>query len=72
MKNRFSPAKLLHSKWTAAKPQNKEKHFIVTRLLRGEDDEVVGCILEAVHSKRASEIDYRELRDSSIWLQGWQ
>ncbi|PAM39480.1 hypothetical protein CEJ63_25450, partial [Acinetobacter baumannii] len=27
--NRVNPAKLLLSKWTAASPRNKEKHFLV-------------------------------------------
>ena len=40
--NRINPAKLLLSKWTAARPRNKEKHFLVTELFR--DDE--GTVLE--------------------------
>ena len=27
--NRVNPKKLLHSKWTAVTPKNKEKHFLV-------------------------------------------
>ncbi|NLZ79547.1 MAG: TIGR02450 family Trp-rich protein, partial [Gammaproteobacteria bacterium] len=28
--HRINPKKLLHSKWTAVSPVNKEKHFMVT------------------------------------------
>ena len=68
---RLNPEKLLLSKWTAVKPHNREKHFIVTRLLRDDADQVHGCVLEAVHSKREQEIDWRDLRDGEIWKQGW-
>ena len=30
--NRINPAKLLHSKWTAVEPKNKEKHFLVVEV----------------------------------------
>ena len=32
-RRRLSPKKLLHSKWTAVVPHNKEKHFIVTQVI---------------------------------------
>ena len=35
--NKINPKKLLNSKWTAVKPTNKEKHFLVTEI---EFDEV--------------------------------
>ena len=31
---RLNPRKLLLSKWTAAQPQNRERHFLVTALIR--------------------------------------
>ena len=40
--NRINPAKLLLSKWTAAQPRHKEKHFLVTELFRDEE----GTVLE--------------------------
>ena len=70
--NRFSTAKLHLSKWTAVQPVNREKHFLVTRVLRDADDRVDGCVIEAVHSGRETRIDPRELRDDSRWLMGWQ
>jgi len=30
--NALSPNKLLHTKWTAVEPRNKEKHFLVTKV----------------------------------------
>ena len=68
---RLNPEKLLLSKWTAVKPSNKEKHFIVTRLVRDDADQVQRCILEAVHSSREREIDWRDLRSTDTWKQGW-
>lgn len=66
----INPAKLLHSKWTAVQPENREKHFLVVAVTR-EGDRVTGCVLEAVHSRREIEIDWRELKDAERWRQGW-
>lgn len=71
MPRHLSPAKLLLSKWTAVKPVRKEKHFMVTELIRDEQEKIVGCCLEAVHSQKVYEMDWRELRDSALWQQGW-
>jgi tryptophan-rich hypothetical protein len=70
--NRINPKKLLHSKWTAVNPQNREKHFVVTEVQRDDSDRVMLCILEAVHSHREVEIDWRMLRDPAHWKIGWQ
>ena len=53
--NALSPKKLLHTKWTAVAPRNKEKHFIVTKVIEPEPpgSPVVSVEIEAVHSKRA-------------------
>ena len=70
--NKFSAAKLHHSKWTAVTPRNREKHYLVTRVLRNENERISKCIIEAVHSRRETLIDWRELEDSSRWMQGWK
>ena len=70
--NRISPGKLLHSKWTAVAPTNKEKHFIVTAVHSDANGVPQTCTLEAVHSGRESELDWRELRDNGRWQIGWQ
>lgn len=70
--NRINPEKLLLSKWTAVKPEDKERHFIVCRLLRSDDQQITGCQLEAVINKRSYDIDWQQLRDSSRWIMGWK
>jgi tryptophan-rich hypothetical protein len=72
MTNRVSPKKLLHSKWTAARPRNREKHFIVTAVRADERDQPRTVVIEAVHSQRETEIDWRELKDAGCWLSGWR
>ena len=71
--NALSPKKLLHTKWTAVKPLDKEKHFLVTKVIEPEPpgSPVVSVEIEAVHSKRARIIAWRELTDSTQWRRGW-
>ncbi len=70
--NPVNPAKLLNSKWTAVRPANKEKHFIVTDIEYSETVSVVHCVLEAVHSNNEYAIDWRALKDAETWRQGWK
>jgi tryptophan-rich hypothetical protein len=65
--------KLLNSKWTAVNPINKEKHFLVTKLLTPETiDQTIEFIeLEAVFTKRSQILPWQQLNDSKLWLQGW-
>ena len=69
----LNPRKLLHSKWTAVNPRNKEKHFLVTGIVDPEPpgSPVVSIELEAVHSKRVQIIPWRELMDVTQWKRGW-
>ena len=71
---RLNAKKLLLTKWTAAKPQNKEKHFIVTRLIEPDVPEAqIDLIeLESTYSKRSFTLPWRELKDETKWLQGWK
>ena len=70
---RINPKKLLHSKWTAVKPKNKEKHFmVVTVEFDDESKDVVLCELEAVMTTHVYSIDWQELKDSDVWRQGWK
>lgn len=71
--NHINPQKLHNSKWTAIKPSHKEKHFIVIEITF--DDEgisVTSCKIEAVMTKSVKEIDWHELKDNQLWLQGWK
>lgn len=72
-KNPLSPKKLLLGKWTAAQPRQKEKHFVVVRVIEPEAPAVrIELVeLQAVHSGRSFVLPWRELTDASQWRQGW-
>ncbi|CAI8762212.1 MULTISPECIES: TIGR02450 family Trp-rich protein [Pseudomonas] len=70
--NRINPQKLLLSKWTAAHPQNREKHFLVTELFRDEEGTVLEIELQAVLTQRSERLDWQRLKISTEWLQGWK
>jgi tryptophan-rich hypothetical protein len=70
--NRINPKKLLASKWTAVQPVAKEKHFVITQVVFDEDGNMEKCIIEAVHSKRERELDWRQLKNEAVWSQGWK
>jgi tryptophan-rich hypothetical protein len=71
---RLNPAKLLLSKWTAVTPRHREKHFLVTKVIEpttpGQVCEFVE--LQAVVSRRARTIRWRDLQNGSAWIQGWR
>lgn len=69
--NPINPNKLLLSKWTAVKPQNKEKHFLVTGVIKNDQEIIVACILEAVLSHKEYQFEWRELKNADFWLPGW-
>ncbi|RVU86036.1 TIGR02450 family Trp-rich protein [Leucothrix sargassi] len=71
-KHKVNPNKLLHSKWTAVKPENKELHFMVTKLIRDEEETVIACELEAVINKNSYQLDWRLLTDPEQWRMGWK
>jgi tryptophan-rich hypothetical protein len=70
--NQINPKKLRNSKWTAVKPANKEKHFLVTELEYDDDDIVISCTIEAVLTKRTQAIAWQELQEENQWLLGWK
>ncbi|WP_077044980.1 TIGR02450 family Trp-rich protein [Pseudomonas sp. KK4] len=69
--NRLNPNKLLLSKWTAARPLNREKHFLVTELLRDEEGTVRQVELQAVLTRRTERFAWQTLQDSATWRTGW-
>ena len=73
VRNPLSPKKLLLSKWTAVCPADKEKHFVVTRVVEPDPPAVrVDWVeIEAVHSGRPSMLRWRDLIDGNRWRQGW-
>ena len=68
---RINPNKLLLSKWTAAHPQNREKHFLVTELLRDDEGTVLKVELQALLTKRSEWFDWQVLKNSDSWQLGW-
>jgi tryptophan-rich hypothetical protein len=71
--NTLSPKKLLHTKWSAVEPRNKERHFLVVQVIEPDPpgSPVVSVEIEAVHSKRVRIIAWRELTDAAKWRRGW-
>ena len=70
--NRINPANLLLSKWTAAHPRNKEKHFLVTELFRDEEGVVLEIELQAVMTRRAERFAWQTLQNADAWKIGWK
>ena len=71
--NLLNPKKLLLTKWTAVKPVAKQKHFLVSRVIKPEQltDPIERVEIEAVFSKTVQEIAWRDLQDDRVWRQGW-
>ena len=70
--NRINPNKLLNSKWTAIQPVNRQRHFIVTSVIKSDDGLVTACEIEAVLTHKVTAFDWRELKDSNRWVTGWK
>ena len=70
--NRINPRKLLLSKWTAAVPHNREKHFLVTQLFCDEEGTVLDIELQAVLTQRNQRLTWQSLQDAGEWKMGWQ
>jgi tryptophan-rich hypothetical protein len=71
--NPLNPKKLLLTKWTAVKPVAKQKHFLVSRVIKPElpTDPIELVEIEAVFSKATQEIAWRDLQNNEVWRQGW-
>ena len=63
--NPVNTKKLLNSKWTAVRPVEKEKHFLITEVELDEEGAINHCLMEAVLTRRCFPIGWRELRNSS-------
>jgi len=70
--NKLHPKVLLHSKWTKVEVANKEKHFMITKVTFDENQNVQECIIEAVISHNEYKINWRDLKNSLVWKNGWQ
>lgn len=70
--NRINPAKLLLSKWTAAHPRHKEKHFLVTELFCDDEGTVLDIELQAILTRRAERLPWQTLKNAEDWKIGWK
>jgi tryptophan-rich hypothetical protein len=72
--NNLSPKKLLLTKWTAVQPIDKQKHFLVSKVIVPEppSEKIEFVEIEAVYSQKTSLIPWRDLTNSELWLQGWK
>lgn len=70
--HRIDQRALLHSKWTAVEPQNREKHFVAVELIKGENGAIQAVLLEAILTQRRQQISIDQLRDMRRWSMGWQ
>ena len=71
--NPLNPKKLLLSKWTAVTPLAKQKHFLVSRVIKPElpTDPIELVEIESVFSKATQLSPWRDLQNDDVWLQGW-
>ena len=69
----LNPKKLRLSKWTAVNPREKEKHFLVTKVIDPEQPKhlIELVVMEAVLTKRSFAMRWEELTDATKWVQGW-
>ena len=68
-----NPKKRMLTKWTAVNPINKEKHFMVTKIVMPDLIKlpIEFIALEAVFSGRKQLLALKQFNDSTLWLQGW-
>lgn len=71
-RHRLNPRKLMLSKWTAIRPVNREKHFLVSEVFCDDDDVVLEVELQAVLTHRAQRLPWQALQDMQTWKMGWQ
>ncbi len=71
--NPLNPKKLLLTKWTAVVPIAKQKHFLVSKVIKPElpDAPIELVEIEAVFSKATQIIAWRALQNDELWRQGW-
>ena len=65
--------KLPGSKWTAARPVRKEKHFIVLGWVLDADGQRTDEVeIEAVLTRCVRRVHWRGLADPEAWRIGWR
>lgn len=74
LRNEPTQSQKLHlTKWTAVKPVAKQKHFLVSKVIKPElpNEPVEFVEIESIFSKASQVIPWRDLQNDEVWLQGW-
>jgi tryptophan-rich hypothetical protein len=72
-RNPVNRKKIVGSKWTATRPVDRQKHFIVIDWVRDEDGTPTELIeIEAVLTRNVRVLHWHELGDPAIWRIGWR
>lgn len=72
-RNPVNRNKLPGSKWTATRPERREKHWLVLDWERDADGRPTDRVrLEAVMTRRVRLLHWRELGDAGTWRVGWR
>ena len=72
-RNPVQRRKIVGSKWTATRPRNRERHFMVLDWVRDEDGLPTEEIeLEAVVTHRVRTLHWRALESRDDWHMGWR
>lgn len=70
--NPVNRKKLPNSKWTAVRPQNREKHFLILDWVRDAEGRPTDYVeIEAILTNAVRKLHWRELEDSATWTIGW-
>ena len=69
----LNPKKLLLTKWTAVRPIDRQKHFLVTKVFTPDDPAaaIEWVEIEALMTGACQQIVWRSLLDERLWRQGW-
>lgn len=70
--NPLHPKKLLNSKWTRVQVTNKLKHFCVSKVTFDEEKNITECLIRAELNGQEFDINWRDLKQTNVWLQGWK
>ena len=72
-RNPVNHKKLPNSKWTAVRPIDREKHFLVLDWVRDAEGRPTDHVaIEAVLTNVVWELHWRELENRDLWRIGWQ
>jgi tryptophan-rich hypothetical protein len=72
-RNPINRKNVVGSKWTATRPGDRQKHFIVLDWVRDKDGVPTEMVeVEAILTRNVSTVHWRELKDHSVWRIGWR